>query len=639
MKKYLTFIIVGFFILSGLRANAGDKAEKDELMSETVVFSQLVLNENEDYISIELAEAKTDLWEKGKPKLPVVTKVYTYPFGSTIDNVEVTFSDIKQQKISKPIVPSPELYIDSLYYSNNIKKSENIVSYSDIDVYPENHFTYKTGAGLKGEEHVIYLSVQMYPVQYIPKENTIYYTESASIDISYNLPKNPVTFPDIYDFLIITPAKFKSALQRLVDHKNSLNPPVRTKLVTLNDILLNTPESRSILQPIIPSSDGVDEQEDIKFFIKDAIEKWGITYVLLVGAGVEGKEIFPVRQAWIRSTGEDYFPSDLYFADIYNSTGEFADWDVDEDGQFAEYPKDKADIDVIPDVYLGKIPCNNVIELNTVIDKIIYYKEHNKMTKKIIQVGGDSYTEDSIMEGEYSNTKVLEKLPGYSTTQLWASNGKLTKNNIAAGFKSNVDFVDFSGHGSWASFSTHPPKDENHWIPPKTLISGYSGFLYFDFELYLVNNAKKYPVCVYKSCSNSKYTESPKCFSWKTLNKKNGGGIAVFASSGISYGAHGTDIVNRTTGWMEVKTFEELMITKILGQVWGNIITEYFNSFILQIKDWKTLLEWSMFGDPTLVIEDGVNPMNRASFNSNSFFRYLEQFPILKLIFQRLQLL
>jgi hypothetical protein len=223
----------------------------------------------------------------------------------------------------------------------------------------------------------------------------------------------------------------------------------------------------------------------------------------------------------------------------------------------------------------------------------------------------------------------MEKLPDYSTIQLWASKtGVLTKAGIADGFNSNIDFVDFCGHGSWASYATHPPNDDDTWVPPKTVISPYTGFLYVDFDLYMVSNAQKYPVCVYKSCSNSKYSESPTCFSWKTVSKNGGGGIATFAASGISYGAHGTAIVDRTTGWMEVNTFDELLNTKVLGQVWGNDITEYYTTFELELgqPDWKTLLEWSFFGDPTLVIEDGDDP--KIKTNDNPLFHEF----ILKLI-------
>ena len=616
----MPLLVVGIFVLSGLGAVAGTEGEKENFVSETISFSTPITNEKTDYVSIELTEATSSSMETGKPMLPVVTKVYTFPFGTSVDNVEVSFSDVIEQEISKPIEPAPEPQIVSAYASNKVIETE-VVAYSDIDVCPEYRFSYKTGAGLKGEEHVIYLSVHLYPVQYHPKENTIYYSSDATVDVTYTLPESPVIFMDEYDFLILAPADFESALQPLVTLKNGMG--IDTILTTLDDI----------------PSVGVDEQEDIKYYIKDAIESWGITDVLLVGAGVEGEEIFPVRNAWIGSAPyEDYFPSDLYYADIYDSTMGFSTWDKDGDGKYAEYPGDMDDVDILPDVNIGRYPCNDVTEVNTIVEKIIYYKEHNKMTNKILQMGGDTFPGDpgGQLEGEHANTVVMTKLPGYTATQLWGSNGQLSKSNIGAGFRSYVDFVDFSGHGSWASWATHPPEDDSIWIPDQTTISPYTGFLYFDVDLYRLTNGVKLPVIVINSCSNNKFTDSPTCLGWKFLSKPNGGGIATYASAGIGYGSPGHE-TEGVMGWMEVKAFEELYDTKNLGEAWNNCITGYFNTFgpDFEMTDYKTMLEFEMFGDPTLDVEDGDDPKIKLTHRPlNIFERFIGQFPLLAKLFE-----
>jgi hypothetical protein len=615
----MPLVVIGILIISGLGASAFIETDEDDSISDRVHFSKLVFEQNNDYVSVDFSEATTMTWEKDKPMIPIVSKVYTYPLGSDILDVEVKLLDQTDHILSKPVNPSPEAQIASTFYvSNEIKESKEMMTYSDIEVYPEKRFSYKTAAGLKDGENVIYLSLSIYPVQYIPKENLIRYSRTASIDITYRTPKNPVIFPDEYDFLIITPAEFESTLQRLVDHKNNLDPPIRTVLTTLDEI----------------PSVGVDEQESIKYYIKDAKENWGISYVLLVGAGIEGSELFPVRKAYMPDTPhEEYFPTELYYADFYNSSMEFSDWDFDEDGRFAEYPRDKPDIDLLPDVYLGKMPCNNVEELNSVIDKIIYFKQHNLMTKKIVQVGGDSAPGDATYEGEYANEKVLLKLPGYSTTRLWGSNGEMTKPNIANGFKSNVDFVDLSGHGSYVGWSTHPPDDDEVWIPAGTLISPYTGISFADIELYRINNAKKYPVIVFTACSNNKYTMSENCIGWKFVCKSGGGSIATFAEAGIGWFMTNFNIVDRLIGWMEVNVFDELYNTKILGQAWANCVNDYYNTFpSLDRMDYKTMIEWSMFGDPTLAIENGDDPKIRSVNYPDFLSRILNRFPIIQQI-------
>ena len=609
MKKIIPIVIVGILVLSGLGAVSGTESEEESFISENITVSQPNFCENENYVSLELEEANSNYWIDEKPAMPAIVKVYTFPFGTIIDNVEVTFSDFSDMIVSKPITPTPESYPVSTEAIKNYKPSEKIYTYSDIDVYPEVRFDYKTTAGLKDGVNVIYLSVTLLPDQYYPQENIVSHAGKATINIEYTEPVNPVTFGDAYDLLIIAPAEFETALQRLVDHKNDLDPPVNTILVTLDEI---------------PSGVGADEQEDIKYFIKDAKETWGITYLLLVGAGKEEQELFPVRLAWLGDDIEDNFPSDLYYADIYNGTGGFSHWDTDGDGRYCEWNDDRDDVDAVPDVYMGRLPANNVDEVNNIIDKIINYKEHNMMVNKIFCVGGDTFPGNTQIEGEYANQEVLTKLPGYNAAKLWATTDTLTKKNIVNAWKGGADFADWSGHGSPTTWATHPENDGDTWIPEGWLFSYWPTWATRDFDGFRINNHLKLPVVFYNSCSNNKFTKNEQCMGWKTLSI-NGGGIGVYAASGIGYGVPG-DETSRRMGWMEVKCFEELYNTKILGDVWGNCLTQYHNTFssTLTFYDLKTMVEFEMFADPTVVAEDGDDPKS-ASVDVPAFYTILER--------------
>jgi hypothetical protein len=114
--------------------------------------------------------------------------------------------------------------------------------------------------------------------------------------------------------------------------------------------------------------EGRDQAEKIKYFIKNSIEDWGISHVLLVG-GLQGqtrKWNLPVRYSHVvppteQEYAEQSFISDLYYADIYDSTAEFCSWDSNNDDFFAEWNEEyKEQMDLYPDVYLGRIP----VEMN-----------------------------------------------------------------------------------------------------------------------------------------------------------------------------------------------------------------------------------------------------------------------------------
>ena len=76
---------------------------------------------------------------------------------------------------------------------------------------------------------------------------------------------------------------------------------------------------------------GRDNAEKIKYFIKNAIEQWGIDYVLLVGgrsSQFRPTWYCPVRYVHMVDDWESEYLSDLYFADIYDNQGGFSSWDA-----------------------------------------------------------------------------------------------------------------------------------------------------------------------------------------------------------------------------------------------------------------------------------------------------------------------
>ena len=141
MKNLLPLLVVGILVLSGLGAVAGTESEKEDFIIDSISFSQPIISEREDYVSIELEEATCDTLQAGKPMIPVVTKVYTFPFGTIIDNVEVTFSDVIVQEVTKPVNPAPETLPVSINAVYSVQESNEIMTYPDIVTYPEERYS------------------------------------------------------------------------------------------------------------------------------------------------------------------------------------------------------------------------------------------------------------------------------------------------------------------------------------------------------------------------------------------------------------------------------------------------------------------------------------------------------------------
>ena len=171
-----------------------------------------------------------------------------------------------------------------------------------------------------------------------------------------------------YNLVIIAPDKFISNLQPLAEHKDSYG---------INTLIKNVEE-------IYEEYEGRDKAEQIKYFIKDALDKWGIDYVLLVGGRAPAiygeKWLLPVRYSNIVDNWmipEMRYISDLYFADIYNEHGEFQCWDTNYNDIFGEWLENESAfdiVDMVPDVYLGRLPCRTTFEVAVMVDKIIRYE-------------------------------------------------------------------------------------------------------------------------------------------------------------------------------------------------------------------------------------------------------------------------
>ena len=403
MKKSVSIGVVYILICGGLGAAVftADTNMADQMPSPqniTMNFSQPVAIEYDDYTMISLEEEEQQyLMNPGQPLLPRVVKTVELPFGVKHVKVKVTPGKIHEMMLAKEILPSPAPAPLSPMegYTPPPRKDERV--YGSAHLFPSSWYSYHVGCGVNAKgEHVTFVTVNIYPVRYVPALNRIYAMEGADITITFD-PAGRNIFPQTsdYDLVIIAPASFSSELQPLVEHKN--NHGVRTFIKTTEEIYAEY--------------EGTDEPEQIKYFIKDAIEQWGIKYVLLVGGlksviyakpkdnancGVTGWHV-PVRYSNLIS-GEPGYLCDLYYMDIYKEGGEFDNWDSNGNGIFAEWSSEEGPpediLDLYPDVAVGRLACRNIQEVRDVVNKIITYETTtygSDWFERMMVVSGDGF--------------------------------------------------------------------------------------------------------------------------------------------------------------------------------------------------------------------------------------------------------
>ena len=110
MKKLLPLCIVGILVLSGLGAVAitNDKTNDLKIKTESIAISEPVIKDEGQYVTVSLEEAASSLLDSGKPMLPILTKVFTFPFGTKISSVDVSFSETNELALSKEVNPATE---------------------------------------------------------------------------------------------------------------------------------------------------------------------------------------------------------------------------------------------------------------------------------------------------------------------------------------------------------------------------------------------------------------------------------------------------------------------------------------------------------------------------------------------------
>ena len=420
-----------------------------------------------------------------------------------------------------------------------------------------------------------------------------------------------------YALLVITPQRFARALQPLVDHKNDHGVP--TTLVTLRQIYADM-------------SQGRDEAEKVKYFIKQAIEEWGIQYVLLVG-GMKHQRIFswylPVRYIETEDDWEPHYISDLYYADIYDSEGNFSSWDSDGDGIFGEWYLDHgaedSDIDLYPDVAVGRLPCRNLFEVRTMVNKIITYETSvsgEPWFNDMICVAGDTYPELhnpnwTGYEGEEYADMALDYMTDFNPIRLYTSDGSFAgSDDVISTVSRGCGFLYFVGHGNPMSWGNHPP-DSDEFITGLTVRS-----------IPELDNGNMLPVCVVSGCHNSQFDVSllrllsrqslylgeatRECWSWRMTNIRGGGSIATIGCTSLGYTKE--DKVSFAGGLneLEVAFFEAYGQDNhtILGDAWAAAVTTYLDTYTPidwtssplsdSFIDVKVVTPWALFGDPSL---------------------------------------
>ncbi|MGC9089885.1 MAG: C25 family cysteine peptidase, partial [Caldisericia bacterium] len=566
MIKKLSIFLIILFIFSFINVN---KIYGEEEKSFEISFNNPYFVDYSDFSLPEFENFDNFILIPGSPIIPY--KIYNYEFSLNTEIISISIEkkvDYKNYyKLNKPLLKCPEPKLVSDFPIN-----ETFNTYDNF----ENYIIERTRDSL-----IVHLRLS--PLEYSKDDlKEVNFYSKLLVRIKYKIlssfPEN--TLKSNYDLLIITPQEFQDTLTTFINHKNQKG--ILTTTLTL--------------EYINSTFSGRDLQEKIKYAIKYALDNWSIKYVLLIG----DSEKIPPRYVAVNDGEESTLPSDLYYADIYNSLGQFDTWDKNNNNIFGEYNSSNGNIDkpdLYPDVSIGRIPVSNLNELNNYIQKVIYYETNNieSWFKKTLLVGVATFSYPNFAEGEYcKETIATNYLSSFQNnklyqTDLYQNTSDPTPTNINNVLNSGVGFLNFAGHGGPTVWGNNNPS-----ITCYNVSSNMSG----------LNNENKLPVIFSNACSTARYddTEAMPEY-WLTYYMK--GAVGFIGATRLGWAYTGQWFNNGLIGKMDNLFFKGYSLNNkdILGETWRYMISNYITeNGYSSVHDFKTITELGLFGDPSLKI-------------------------------------
>jgi len=366
--------------------------------------------------------------------------------------------------------------------------------------------------------------------------------------------------------------------------------------------------------------EGRDKAEQIRNMIKEYYEKENIQWVLLAGDAEEN--LIPIRQVYNPdvtlvngqyeySNWDAYYkPTDFYYADLTGS------WDDNNNsiwGESSEYAGNIDEISWIPEVYVGRLPADNIVELSNMINKTLKYETDpfmgDWMNKMLLAGGVSSFTppEDEARLTEYiwqnytisemNFTHLIKKTSNFTPAIPPFPNNQsaLNQGNFKSELNSGYSTIIFAGHAD-----------------PTQFTDASSSPFYTTTEALLSSNINMPSLIYADACTTSSYDKDYNSIGECLIKRPLAGAVGYIGSIRVSWYFDfdaNLEKLNRGNAklfWKEF--FDEEKFQQ--GRALYDSKVTYMNSDYFKrgeasmVQEWqrKNILTYNLLGDPELDI-------------------------------------
>jgi hypothetical protein len=469
------------------------------------------------------------LGEIGTPQLPVWTRLFAVP--NTQVSIEILEANVLESRHVGSIYPVQQPNIDSEKIDNSEFVFDESFYLQDI-TYP-NRIVEVIDAG--NIRDIPFVRILFYPVQYNPKQGLATIYDQIKIKLTCKNSGNILVednfeqtfFYNLYDNVFVN---WKGFCENIIVEKNSNSGKRNTGcdyLIITHPTFYNQAKElgdwkhkKGLMTKLVNITDIGPNSEDLRQYIQNAYDNWDPcpSYFLLVG----DDEYIPTN--YVSSAA-----SDLWYATVNGS-------------------------DYYPDLYYGRISVDNVDEADTVVQKILAYEQNPPSesnfysdfvvaayfqddenngyeTRRFVRTSEE--IRDFLLDEDYNGERIYctksyinptnynngpygngEPLPNELLRPNFAWDGDA--DDIINAIEQGIFILNHRDHGF-----------EDGWGDPYFVTSHIEG----------LTNGNLTPIVFSINCLTGKF-DNYECFSEEFLRKENGGAVAVFGASRVSYSGY-----------------------------------------------------------------------------------------------------
>jgi hypothetical protein len=603
------YLLVFLCALFALQAQAaGDTKVFTARFSEADLRTEQQYLAGSDYDIVRLRDLDV-IRTPGVPCLPVEILHIYVPRGKEISGIRV--DSVEQVPLSGEYVLLPgqhEVPYSSQTIPDPVAPDPSV--YSMREQYPASPVDLSSTGSMAGRK---ISDIRVFPIQYIPAEGRLllnheitfavefvdadmespYPAETRSVrnlrnqvveelventvDLEYDFPTGAGTLDPAVatEYLLLCHENHVDEYQALKDWK--IRKGVPAAIVTIQDVYDTYP--------------GRDDAEKLRNCIQDYYLNQSTAWVVLTLSSPKAA----IRGCYCRVGGtvDAGIPCDLYFADMDG------DWNDDDDAIWGETDDD---VDLYPDVWVGRLPANTGLQVEPIVEKVLTYEGYYPLPSDyqlemlFLAEYADASTDGAVSKNMIDSESVPPRFD--PITKLYQSSGNLNYTSAMNALNAGMGLVNHDGHGNSSVLS----------IGPNAL---------YTEDMLSLTNGPRYSVFYTVACLPGNFGNVMGCFARGFLESEEGGGFFVGNSR---YGWYWPGNPGYGTGDLYDREFFESMFVRDkthLGIVHADAKIQRIAYSGSNNTDRWTQFTSNLFGDPETPVWKDV-PLELAASHPGS---------------------